>query len=161
MARRLKEPPNIPHIHEDDTIERIRSFAEASDRAQLRALTHLRIQAVSPVTIALGGVFSLAAVSVAAAAALVAVQPGSWDTLFPAWWVLLAVLATVAVTVIFGWVTQVESRRIARAQAHLAAYEAELARRYAARGREARRWQRAHPIRWERSDSPGGRARSR
>ena len=41
-----------------------------------------------------------------------------------------------------------DNLRTQRAATKVALYEAELTRRHAARGRDARRWQKAHPILW-------------
>lgn len=142
------------HIYRDVGVDesRVRLFANAPLSEQLRALTYLRQRtehlpgdAVVP-ALALG--VSVVAYWAASRDQPIAttiatpIEAGSWLAI-----ALTAVLGLVPVLIGFQFmISSAATRRLSRVW--LEAYRDEIHRRQSASGRDARKWQRAHPIRW-------------
>ena len=159
MNRRSRKEVT-PHLYEGGRVteDRIARFANAGQDEQVAALAELHARS-SPITssqLAGAGVF-LAAI-VALWSLMTTVQElgdpfwGEWFGFDPeitdgiGWFAFqLLIMGGIAYGAhAMAW----NLRREARSVAFARAYEAELARRYGARGRDARRWRAAHPIRW-------------
>lgn len=146
MARRTAEP----HIHNDVdvTTDRLNDFALAGRSTQINVLAKLRAQSADDSVATQLSIASLVlAIFVVIAAPLITVQPD--PTLASSWWakpILIVALVGVLLLALSPalWDAAKGHVRRERAVVWLAAYEDELARRHRLRGRDARRWHRAH-----------------
>jgi hypothetical protein len=141
---------NQPHIHDDSDVssKRLTDFALADRDVQVAVLARLRTTAADESnTLSLSFTSLLIAILLVIAAPLVTmkVPPAvreSWlgQLVMVACTVVLLIVALSPV--MFFYVMELKRRE--RAVVWLGAYQDELARRHRLRGREARRWQRAH-----------------
>lgn len=146
--KRSRPRSQIPHVHQhsDVTIELVDAFADASRREQLAALTELRLAYANDDHVSVLGATSLvvSAFLVLSVPLLLpaADVPASWLARVILAIVILAMLLIVCVQLLIDLARSHVRRE--RAYAWIAAYEAELSRRYGLRGRAARAWQRTH-----------------
>lgn len=159
--------PQTPHVYEGGrvTVDRIARFANAPQDEQVAALAelHARSSAITGSHLAAVGVFIAA--MVALRSLLASVQEvgdpfwGEWFGIDPEitdgiGWGLFYLLVMAVLS--YGALSMARNlRQEARSVAFARAYEAELARRYADRGRGARRWRASHPILWSTPPRPG------
>lgn len=155
---------STPHVYEQGriTVDRVARFADAPEEEQVAALAELNARSAGFTTSTLAAMGVYIAVLVAWWSLGTSAQ-GLGDPFWGEWPGLDVEITerigwgafTLLVFAVVGGGAVAVSRQLrqeARATAFARAYEMELARRYAARGREARRWRAAHPIRW--SPSP-------
>lgn len=149
-----------PHVYEGGrlTADRISRFANAPQDEQIAALAELHARSTAITGSQLAGVGVFIAVMVAVWSLLTSVQElgdpfwGEWfgietEITDRIGWFAFELLIFGALA--FGAYAMGRSlRQEARSVAFARAYEAELSRRYAARGRHARQWRAAHPISW-------------
>ena len=151
--RNTKASPAHVHLDGKVTSERVDAFANASHHDQLQALTELRRRASSHFTDWIASWGAVVAFVVAGTALMLTVG-GEVPSTSPVVGVTMRWLAflTIVVVIVFAGITlrwiRNEVRNRTRAAVLLAAYEAELTRRYSATGAKARRWRRARSIEW-------------
>lgn len=140
-------------------MHRVALFAEKSPEEQLRILTELRGLSGSGWADNIAGLGVALAFLIGMSSIAATILPGSYETWPREWGTTAHVLDVVTwglVIVGIAWCSLLVARdsnkravTSSRARALLAAYEDELARREAAKGRAAREWRRRHPIRWQ------------
>lgn len=163
MAKREE----IEHFYLDFVDQgRVDKFADASREDQALVLSYLRGASASKTVeqqlAYLAILFSVIAVGIASASASIKrtsrAMTDLLDALLPDPGIRIVVnvilivggLILLLLMVGFAWALPLYNSDLRRRSATmwLAAYQDELALRHAAKGREARRWQRAHPINW-------------
>lgn len=158
--RRAGTDLQVPHVYDTGgaTAQRVRRFANAPVDEQIVALSVLRHATADRVS----NTLAIAALMVAVVFGMIGLLTAVQGVGHPFWptvpWLPEDVTERLGWTAfylayaIFGALGARKLRlvmlRSATASALIAAYEAELTRRYAAKGREARAWQRTHSIQW-------------
>ena len=138
---------SVPHVHPDVdvTLERVDAFAAASREEQLAALSALRIAAANDDHVAIIALESLVISAFALFAVILLPESPPLSSMLAR--VLLGSIIVVMLLLVFAPTIINTARALGRrerARVWLTAYECELQRRWAQRGRTARTWQHRH-----------------
>jgi len=142
------------HIYDDYRVtrERVADFANAPEEEQLRVLTFLRARnafhVVEDIPTAIATSLAFIAIVLVVLRVPVIALDQAGPLVFPLA-VLVGVLAFIVVGSLTIWAMKWGRTDKAKAALWLAAYETELTRRYAATGKDAKRWRKQHSIIWE------------